>query len=221
MRPSCSVTPPISCTSKWRIPSVRRPASRTAAKASGSSWSRVSPAARRSRNFTVSARRPASSSASNCGSSALTRSTTRRMRFSSRLFLVPTSLRISERTMVLAVFQRGAAMWRDCPCPAAPAPERPARAPRAGRREIIYRGNTARARPEELPKPAPEGTERRDQASPLTVLMYCIGSTWRSPLSTSRCRCAPLARPVCPTRAITWPFCTMSPGFTRYSRLCA
>ena len=33
--------PPISCTSKWRMPSARLPASRTTAKASGSRSSRV------------------------------------------------------------------------------------------------------------------------------------------------------------------------------------
>ena len=32
MHPSCSTMPPISCTSKWRIPIVRLPASRTSAK---------------------------------------------------------------------------------------------------------------------------------------------------------------------------------------------
>ena len=39
--PWCSTMPPISCTSKWRMPSVRRDASRTAAKASGSRFVEV------------------------------------------------------------------------------------------------------------------------------------------------------------------------------------
>ena len=43
MQPSCSAIPPISCTSKWRIPIVRLPVSRTIAKHSGSSSSSDSP----------------------------------------------------------------------------------------------------------------------------------------------------------------------------------
>jgi hypothetical protein len=44
--PRCRITPPTSCTSKWRMPSVRTLASRTRAKASGSTSSMVfSPAA--------------------------------------------------------------------------------------------------------------------------------------------------------------------------------
>ena len=45
--------PPTNCTSKWRWPSVRLPASRTTAKASGSRSSSVAPSASRSRNSTV------------------------------------------------------------------------------------------------------------------------------------------------------------------------
>ena len=41
--PLCSTMPPISCTSKWRMRSVRLAASRTTAKASGSSSSSVAP----------------------------------------------------------------------------------------------------------------------------------------------------------------------------------
>ena len=41
-QPRCSAAPPMSCTSKWRWPSTRRPASRTVANASGSrSWRSV------------------------------------------------------------------------------------------------------------------------------------------------------------------------------------
>ena len=53
MRPSFSVSPPMSCTSKWRILSVRRAASRTTAKASGARSLSASPAARRLRNSSV------------------------------------------------------------------------------------------------------------------------------------------------------------------------
>lgn len=47
--------PPIICTSKWRMPSVRFAASRTVAKASGRMSSSVSPASSRARNFGVCA----------------------------------------------------------------------------------------------------------------------------------------------------------------------
>ena len=43
MLPRCRAAPPISCTSKWRMPSVRLAASRTAANASGSRSSSDSP----------------------------------------------------------------------------------------------------------------------------------------------------------------------------------
>lgn len=46
--PWCSTTPPITCTSKGLSPSVLRAASRTTAKASGSSSSSVSPFCSRS-----------------------------------------------------------------------------------------------------------------------------------------------------------------------------
>src|SRR6478735_7334565 len=63
--------PPISCTSKWRILSVRLDASRTTAKASFSSWSSVSPPAKRFLNSPVLARSSSSVSFANEGSSAL------------------------------------------------------------------------------------------------------------------------------------------------------
>ena len=78
MRPSCRHMPPMSWTSKWRMPSTRREPSRTTAKASGSRSSSVSPAASRCLNCAVM---PTSlSSVSPCifGSSALMRSTTDR-----------------------------------------------------------------------------------------------------------------------------------------------
>src|SRR5690606_23785426 len=76
--------PPMSCTSKWRMFSVRLAASRTTANASGSRSSSVSPFSRRSRNSSVLARSCASDNATICGSSALICSTTREYRFSSR-----------------------------------------------------------------------------------------------------------------------------------------
>src|ERR687889_2665631 len=73
--PSCNTMPPMICSSKGRIPSVRRETSRTTAKASGSRSSRVSPFASLSRNSSVFSRNCASESFSMSGSSAETVST--------------------------------------------------------------------------------------------------------------------------------------------------
>src|SRR5215210_7016193 len=73
--PSCKTMPPMICSSKGRIPSVRRETSRTAAKASGSRSSMVSPFASLSRNSSVFSRNCASESFSMSGSSAETVST--------------------------------------------------------------------------------------------------------------------------------------------------
>ncbi len=67
--------PPMSCTSKCRMPSTRRPASRQTAKASTSRSSSVSPAASRLRNLTVCSRSSASVIGWYCGSRALMAST--------------------------------------------------------------------------------------------------------------------------------------------------
>src|ERR671917_297038 len=73
--PSCSTMPPMTCTSKGRIPKVRLEVSLTTAKASGRMPSRVSPFSSLSRNSSVFALRAASESASISGSSAETAST--------------------------------------------------------------------------------------------------------------------------------------------------
>src|SRR5215210_3257066 len=73
--PSCKTMPPMICSSKGRIPSVRLETSRTTAKASGSKSSRASPPASLSRNSSVFSRRSASESFSISGSSAETVST--------------------------------------------------------------------------------------------------------------------------------------------------
>src|ERR687893_500393 len=70
--PSCNAMPPITWTSKGRIPRVRRDASRTTAKASGRMPSSVSPSARRPRNSSVFARSSSSESFSISGSRAVT-----------------------------------------------------------------------------------------------------------------------------------------------------
>ena len=80
MRPSWSTSPPMSCTSKWRISSARRPASRTAANASGIRASNGSPAARRPRRASVTAASAASSRPRMSDSSSLTAATVRRYR---------------------------------------------------------------------------------------------------------------------------------------------
>src|SRR5918998_3358479 len=73
--PSCSTMPPMTCTSKGRIPRVRFDTSRTTVKASGRMPSRVSPAASLSRNSSVFAAREPSERLSTSGSRAETAST--------------------------------------------------------------------------------------------------------------------------------------------------
>src|SRR2546421_156338 len=87
--PSCSTMPPMSWTSKCRMLSVRRAASRHTAKASGSTSSTPSPSATRLRRLSVLPRRAASSRACMVGSSALISATTGIIRFTSRSCLVP------------------------------------------------------------------------------------------------------------------------------------
>src|SRR5687767_1283221 len=69
--PLCSTMPPSICTSKWRMRNVRLEASRTTAKASGSSSSSGAPSACRFFNSSVLARSASSDSFSSAGSSAL------------------------------------------------------------------------------------------------------------------------------------------------------
>ena len=89
--PPWSTAPPMSCTSKWRMPSARTLASRTAAKTSGSSSSRGRPfACTSSFQPAKSAGKASSPSAFMRGSSSFTRPTSGRSFFSSRSFLVPT-----------------------------------------------------------------------------------------------------------------------------------
>src|SRR5215470_6007425 len=87
--PSCSTMPPISWTSKCRMPTVRRDASRQTAKASGRMSSSGSPPSIRFLNSSDFARRPASSSGVSDASSALIARTTGIMRLTSRSCLVP------------------------------------------------------------------------------------------------------------------------------------
>ncbi len=85
--------PPISCTSKWRIPKTRLLASRTVAKASGKIWSKRSPSFRRFRNSVVFSFSSASLNASNSGSSELIRSTSFFMVFRMRSLRLPNTFR--------------------------------------------------------------------------------------------------------------------------------
>src|SRR5215470_6855050 len=87
--PSCSTMPPISWTSKCRMPTVRRAASRQTAKASGRTSSSSSPPSIRFLNSSDFARRPASSSGVSVASRALMASTTGIIRLTSRSCLVP------------------------------------------------------------------------------------------------------------------------------------
>ncbi len=72
MSPSWSTIAPITWTSKWRIPTERFAASRTAAKASNVSSSSDSPFSSRWRNSAVFAASSASESLSKSGSSDAT-----------------------------------------------------------------------------------------------------------------------------------------------------
>src|SRR5262245_8501793 len=87
--PSCSTMPPISWTSKCRMPTVRRAASRQTAKASGRISSSSSPPSIRFLNSSDFARRPASSSGLSDASRALMDCTTGIIRLTSRSCLVP------------------------------------------------------------------------------------------------------------------------------------
>src|SRR6266850_8079387 len=87
--PSWSTMPPISWTSKWRIPTVRRAASRHTAKASGRTPSRGSPPSMRFLNSSDFVRRAVSSSCPSTGSNALIAATTGIIRLTSRSCLVP------------------------------------------------------------------------------------------------------------------------------------
>src|SRR5210317_2122007 len=94
--------PPISCTSKCRSPSDRSPASRTTAKASGRSWSRVWPSVRRCLNSGVLAASCSSLSALMSSARALICLTTLPMRLSSRSLRVPNTF---FSTLVIITFQ--------------------------------------------------------------------------------------------------------------------
>src|SRR2546428_160202 len=87
--PLCSTMPPMSCTSKCRMPTERRAASRQTANASGSTSSISAPSASRLRSSSVLPRRAASSRAWMAGSSALISATTGIIRLASRSCLVP------------------------------------------------------------------------------------------------------------------------------------
>src|SRR3989442_2412802 len=87
--PSWSTMPPISWTSKCRIPTVRRAASRQTANASGRMSSRGSPPTILFLKSSDFARRPVSSSEVSDGSSALMACTIGIMRLTSRSCLVP------------------------------------------------------------------------------------------------------------------------------------
>src|SRR3954465_9120817 len=95
MFPWCSAAPPTSWTSKCRCPSVRLAASRTAANASGSRSSRLSPSAIRARNLSVSSR----SSASDSPTKSSSRAFTCEARPSNRLRVRPSPARMSLSTI--------------------------------------------------------------------------------------------------------------------------
>src|SRR3989441_1032228 len=98
--PSCNTMPPMSCTSKWRMPRWRRAASRHTAKASTRTSSTSSPSATRLRSSSVLVASPASSSRCISGSSALICSTIGVRRLTSRSCLVPKMARRRTEIMI-------------------------------------------------------------------------------------------------------------------------
>ncbi len=107
--PSWSTLPPMSCTSKWRMPSVRMLASRTSAKASGRTSSSLRPFWTCSFHSAVSRGISSVRSAFMRGSSSFTRTTMGARRLSSRSFFVPMTLRSIQFSIVpsLASSARG------------------------------------------------------------------------------------------------------------------
>src|SRR5262249_18735314 len=89
--------------SKWRNPIVRREASRTAAKASGSRSSRVSPSSSRLRNSAVFSGNCSGGRAWNSASSSLIRRTSGQTRLRTRSLALPKS-RVSRLGIRAGVF---------------------------------------------------------------------------------------------------------------------
>src|SRR5262245_32809489 len=100
MRPSCRIIPPINCTSKWRCPSMRLPASRQVANASTRMSSRLVPAATCCLNASVRARSASSDSFSSSFSSPLIAATRGRYDLIRRSLEEPNSLRASATDML-------------------------------------------------------------------------------------------------------------------------
>src|SRR5688572_21798506 len=96
--------PPSSCTSKWRMRSVRLAASRTTANASGSSSSSARPSAWRFFSSSVLPRSCGSLSPASAGSSALICATAAEYCLSSRSLRLP---KILVRTLVIMRWARG------------------------------------------------------------------------------------------------------------------
>src|SRR6266850_6843381 len=126
--PSCRTMPPMSCTSKCRMPSERRAASRHTANASGSTFSTSAPSARRLRSSSVLPRRAASSRAFMADSSALISATTGIIRLTSRSCLVPKIFLRMASIIAASLYAPASGAPR-----AAPAQERPRVLERGGR----------------------------------------------------------------------------------------
>src|SRR5881628_688195 len=109
--PSWSTMPPISWTSKWRIPTVRRAASRHTAKASGRTSSSGPSPSIRFLNSSDFARRAASSRGPSDGSSALIESTTGIIRLTSRSCLVPKIFFNRTSIMTCSLYRARSRTW--------------------------------------------------------------------------------------------------------------
>src|SRR3954453_23600341 len=101
MLPPCRTIPPMSCTSKWRMPIVRLPTSRTTANVSGRRSSREAPLRACSRRPSIRSRSSSSLSSSSSGSKSPMRAT--RRSYSRNCLLSPMFSARSRRPMESSV----------------------------------------------------------------------------------------------------------------------
>src|SRR5262245_8602813 len=104
--PWCRTMPPISCTSKWRMRSVRFAASRVSANISSRTSSRVAPSRTRARRPSTRSRIAASDRGATSASRALMAATRGTIFLSSRSFFVPKSALRMVSTIILTGYDK-------------------------------------------------------------------------------------------------------------------
>src|SRR5438093_6606368 len=108
--PAWSTMPPMSWTSKWRMASRRRPASRTRAKVSGRTSSSSMPSTTRARRASARCRSSASDSGRSSSAKPFTARTRGRRRLMSRSCLEPKILRSTKSIMPASIVPRPGAV---------------------------------------------------------------------------------------------------------------